>query len=63
MHLSSYEHMAGLVETHLDDARPLDILDIGAHAVNGTYRPLFERPRWRYRGVDLAAGPNVDVVL
>lgn len=67
MHLSSYEHMARLVATHLDADKPLDILDIGACAVednfNGCYRPLFDAPHWRYRGVDLAPGANVDIVL
>jgi hypothetical protein len=29
----------------------------------GAYRPLFDRPGWRYEGADIAPGPNVDVVL
>lgn len=63
MHISSYEHMAKLVETHLDPSRRLEILDMGAYDVNGSYRPLFDLPSWRYRGVDISPGPNVDVVL
>jgi SAM-dependent methyltransferase len=31
--------------------------------VNGSYKPFFDQPGWHYTGVDLAAGPNVDVVL
>jgi len=68
MHLSSFEHMAALVRAHLDPGKRLEILDIGACSVdednfNGSYRPLFDQPLWHYRGVDLAAGANVDVVL
>lgn len=42
---------------------PLSIADVGSYDVNGTYRPLFDRPGWRYVGFDIQAGPNVDVVL
>ena len=41
----------------------LKILDLGSQDVNGCYRPIFSEPRWRYRGLDMAAGKNVDVVL
>jgi SAM-dependent methyltransferase len=41
----------------------LRILDIGSYDVNGTYRDIFDKPAWRYIGVDVAAGPNVDLVL
>lgn len=41
----------------------LSILDIGSCDINGSYRPLFQRPRWHYQGVDVAPGPNVDIVL
>ena len=44
-------------------AEPLVILDLGSQDINGSYRPLFALPPWRYVGVDLMAGPNVDVVL
>ena len=30
---------------------------------NGCYRPLFALPPWKYVGVDLAPGANVDLVL
>lgn len=63
MHQSSLQHMRRLVESRLDPARPLAIADLGSYDVNGSYRPLFEHPSWSYRGVDLAPGPNVDVVL
>jgi SAM-dependent methyltransferase len=38
------------------------VLDVGAYDVNGTYRPLVEGRGWSYLGLDVAAGPNVDVV-
>jgi SAM-dependent methyltransferase len=41
----------------------LNIADIGSQDVNGSYRPLFDRPHWHYTGVDMAPGKNVDVVL
>jgi SAM-dependent methyltransferase len=42
---------------------PLKILDLGSQDVNGSYRPLFENPRWTYVGLDMASGKNVDIVL
>ena len=63
MHASSYQHMQRLVSTYLDRARPLAAIDIGSYDVNGSYRTLFDAPGWRYTGVDLEAGPGVDVVL
>ena len=42
---------------------PLTILDLGSQDFNGSYRSLFEQSPWRYFGVDMAAGPNVDIVL
>jgi SAM-dependent methyltransferase len=55
--------MQDLAARYLDAARPLSVIDIGAFDVNGSYRPVFDRAGWRYTGVDLEAGKNVDVVL
>jgi SAM-dependent methyltransferase len=63
MHLSSLEHMQDLVSRYLDPSVPLRILDLGSCDVNGRYRYLFANPKWRYVGVDVAEGPNVDVIL
>ncbi len=41
---------------------PARALDVGSFDVNGTYRPLVEGRGWEYVGLDVAAGPNVDVV-
>ncbi len=66
MHRSSYDKMSAFRDRHLaglGDA-PLLIYDLGSCEVSGgSYRPLFDRPPWRYRGIDLAPGPNVDVVV
>lgn len=65
MHASSYEKMQAFRDRHLAgrEQSALEILDVGAMDVNGSYRPIFDAPRWRYRGADLAPGRNVDIVL
>lgn len=45
------------------EGAPLSILDLGSQDVNGCYRPIFDDPAWTYRGIDLAPGNNVDIVL
>jgi SAM-dependent methyltransferase len=39
-----------------------EVLDVGSLDVNGTYRPLVERRGWKYTGLDVRPGPNVDIV-
>lgn len=63
MHQSSLEHIHNLVRLHLDRKASLTVMDIGSYDVNGSYKQFFDAPGWTYTGVDLAAGPNVDVVL
>ena len=63
MHESSYRHMSDLVERHLAGRAALRIADLGSQDVNGSYRPLFDRPGWKYLGLDLVGGANVDLVL
>lgn len=55
--------MLKLTDTYIQAFSELTIIDIGSCDVNGSYRPIFERPGWNYIGVDLAQGKNVDVVL
>jgi len=61
MHKNSLRLMSGL----LDKYAPKEGLcvDVGSYDVNGTYRPLVEGRGLRYLGIDIAAGPNVDVVV
>ncbi len=63
MHTSSLDHMRRLAGNYLATKDPLVIADLGSYDVNGSYRPFFEQEGWRYIGVDLSAGPNVDCVL
>ena len=65
MHPSSFDKMAVFRQRYLEPRRqdPLVILDLGSQDFNGSYRPLFDHPPWRYIGVDMTAGKNVDLVL
>ena len=65
MHQSSFDKMTAFRHDYLEARRgePLVILDLGSQDINGSYRPIFGLPPWKYVGVDLAAGNNVDVVL
>src|SRR3954466_14003721 len=65
VHPSLFDKMADFVQKYLHARRaePLVILDLGSQDINGSYRPLFGLPPWKYVGLDLAPGANVDVVL
>lgn len=65
MHKSSYDKMLTFRREWLADSEqaPLVIMDLGSQDVNGSYRPCFENPNWTYRGLDMAPGKNVDIVL
>ena len=41
----------------------LTIFDLGSMDVNGSYREIFDNPKWHYKGLDLSEGKNVDIVL
>ena len=62
MHESSYLQMQILLPKYLDPTQTLRILDVGSYNLNGCYRPLVSSPYWHYTGMDIEAGPNVDVV-
>ena len=64
MHDSSFYLMHLFVEGHLLQPRgqATRILDVGSADVNGTFRPLFDKPRWTYTGLDIVPGTNVDIV-
>jgi SAM-dependent methyltransferase len=63
MHQSSFVKMNQFVEKYLDVNKKLNILDLGAYDVCGTYKALFSKPNWKYTGCDIEAGPNVDLVM
>jgi len=39
------------------------VLDVGSYDVNGSYKHLFAEKKYLYTGLDMEAGPNVDLVL
>ena len=65
MHKSSLQKMEAFRRRYLTgrEREPLRILDVGSQDVNGSYRPIFDQGSWRYVGLDMAPGPNVDLVL
>ncbi len=65
MHQSSLEKMRYFRDKYLSSKKDasLNILDIGSLDINGSYRPYFEMFSWKYCGVDLSSGKNVDIVL
>lgn len=65
MHQSSLDKMRDFRREYLsgrEDER-LTIYDLGSQDFNGTYREIFQGTAWQYLGLDLEAGPNVDIVL
>jgi len=65
LHKSSFEKMKYFRNYYLESRKDeaLTILDLGSMDVNGSYRPLFECTSWKYIGLDMASGKNVDIVL
>lgn len=65
MHRHSFDSMAEFRSRYLEPRRhePLTVIDLGSADLNGSYRQLFAAPPWRYLGVDLVPGENVDIVL
>lgn len=63
MHASSFNRIKDFVGLFMDPLKPYNILDVGSYDVNGTYKPIFTNPLWTYTGCDIAAGPNVDIVI
>jgi SAM-dependent methyltransferase len=46
----------------LSGTKKLKVLDVGSYDVNGSYRHLFPEDFFKYIGLDMEAGPNVDLV-
>jgi SAM-dependent methyltransferase len=68
MHISAYEKTRVFREAYLApyENQPLTILDVGsAVVVEGqlSQRQLMVNANWTYVGLDIEAGPNVEVVV
>lgn len=61
MHVSSMRLMIEFVQSLPADAQ--SALDVGSQDVNGCYRVHFDNTGKPYTGLDVAAGPNVDIVV
>lgn len=62
MHESSYNTMNNFLSS-FDKNKKIKILDVGSYSFEGlTYRSLMS-PKWEYIGLDIAKGPNVDIVV
>jgi len=60
MHETSYLEMTLNISRYFHKLPPKSpIVDIGSLDVNGSYKPLIEPP-FKYIGVDLSPGSNVD---
>lgn len=63
MHPESMDRCRDFIAQYLSRFNKLTIADVGSYDVNGNYRSLFDRSGWEYTGLDVVAGPNVDIVL
>jgi hypothetical protein len=63
MHQSSMDVMKRFVDVYLSKEECLDILDVGSQDVNGCYKPLFTSSLWKYYGLDICEGKNVDIIV
>ena len=65
MHQSSMDKMLNFKNTYLKDreSETLNILDIGSQDINGSYKQIFDLPKWKYYGADMQGGNNVNIVL
>lgn len=62
MHGSALREMTRFRDRLLPE-EVLKIADVGSRDVNGSYRHLFDRANWKYVGLDIEPGANVDIVL
>lgn len=64
MDLPSMRTMQGLRDKYLaSSSAHMSILDVGSYNVNGCYKEYFSSPGYTYHGLDIEAGPNVDIVV
>lgn len=60
MHKNSYLEMQRIMNGWPDVSA--NVLDVGSFNVNGSYRPIIVGHNWKYTGLDIAPGRNVDIV-
>lgn len=63
MHVESMDEMRKVLTDYLEEETELSILDVGSMTVKnkGSYKQLM-KPGWKYTGLDVEEGPNVDIV-
>ena len=65
MHKNSYSKMEWFKNNYLNKDHDLKILDVGSLDLTGNYnyRNIFNEKNWSYTGLDIKAGPNVDIAI
>lgn len=65
MHANSIRLMKRFVDNYVTNipGSEVKVVDVGSQDVNGTYKHLFEDCRYKYTGIDMCPGRNVDIVL
>lgn len=63
MHTSAKARMSWFVENYIKGKGKVRVLDVGSYDVNGCLKPLFAQTEAEYLGLDIEAGPNVDIVM
>lgn len=68
MHASSLENMQWCFSRYAapvihGSSSEVTVLDVGGANVNGSYADVFNQENVRYLGMDLVAGPGVDIVM
>jgi len=67
MHPTSMIEMKKFVDKYMNSEKVLTILDVGSQDVQdfrfGTYRDLCKASTWKYTGIDIVPGKNVDLVV
>ena len=62
MHKTSIYLMKHFITKYLNPKEKIEILDVGSCEKTGAYRKLCAKSNWKYTGLDITGGPNVDVV-
>lgn len=64
MHDSAYRQAERFYAKYLTgNTRDFSVGDVGSYDDNGCVRAVFKQEGYHYTGLDLRAGPNVDIVL